>query len=442
MNTHSVLVPFEGEQIELKLPGSWEILGKLEPTPLDGVDDLSAALHDALDNPIESPPLAEMDLADKRIVLAVDDFTRPTPLCLFFGDLLGYLERHGAKRENMLVLPALGVHRDMTRAEMERKLGADNLKNLRWVNHNCRDLRENVTLGITTRGTQVALNKHLREADLIICVGAVEPHPLLGFGGGLKMIIPGLAHMDTIQQNHMQGVSARKYNYIGSIESPMRLDLEEGAQMLGKPFFIVNAVMNHELVIGGFVCGDPIKAHREGVKTAESINARDLEAPADVAIVVSNPLNADLRQGMKSLANAEPCLKEHGLLVGILECRNGIGDVSLPAKALPNGVLRFILRILGGNRVLWFIDKIKKDAGVEERFMAHFSMQVVRKNKIMIFSRKLPPETGKKIGLFAQFGDPDEMIRAAAKYAPRKARVYVYPYGGVTYPRPSWAATQ
>jgi hypothetical protein len=84
--------------------------------------------------------------------------------------------------------------------------------------------------------------------------------------------------------------------------------------------------------------------------------------------------------------------------------------------------------------VLWFIDKVKRNAGVEERFLAHFSMQVVRKNEIYVYSKKLPPDTGKKLGIFRQFDDVDEMMAAAQRYAPRRAQVLVYPHGGVTYP--------
>jgi nickel-dependent lactate racemase len=334
----------------------------------------------------------------------------------------------------MTALFALGIHRDMTDAEARAKLGAAGDLGLRWLNHRPRDPGAQVDLGVTRRGTPVRLNRHLHEADLVICVGLIEPHLLLGFGGGLKMILPGLAHETTIQRNHLQGVTPDRYNYVGEVESPMRLDLEEAAGKLGRRIFVVNAVLGEGLEVSRFLCGDPLAAHREGAALVAEACGRPVASPVDVAIVASDPMNADLRQGMKCIGNVERSVRDDGLIVGLLECRNGIGDVAVPPRALPNRVLRFVLRRLGRGRVMWFIDKVKKGAGVEERFMAHFSMQVVREKQILVHSRRLPPDAGKRLGLFVQHPSPEALMAAARAYAPRRARVLVYPQGGITYP--------
>ncbi len=425
-------VPFEGNTLTVELPRSWRVASRVQPSPQSGLEDLDAGLREALEHPIGCPALR--DLAGKRIVIAVDDISRPTPLRRYFGALVAYLVDHGARREDLLVVTALGIHRAMTQAQMEGKLGREALAGLSWVNHDARDPGELVDFGRTRRGTEVSLNRHLMDADLVLCVGAIEPHLLLGFGGGLKMIVPGLAAEHTIAQNHMQGVTADKFNYVGADISDMRLDLEEAAQKTGKPCFLVNVVMNERLEVCRFVCGDPIEAHRDGIASVKAIHARPVPRLADVAVVASAPMNADLRQGMKSVGNIEPSVKESGLVLAFLDCEHGIGDLEIPPKALPMRVLRTILRLLGRHRVLWFIDKVKRDAGVEERFLAHFSMQVVRKNEIYVYSRKLPPDTGKKLGIFRQFTDVEEMMKAARKAAPRKSEVLVFPHGGVTYP--------
>ncbi len=44
----------------------------------------------------------------------------------------------------------------------------------------------------------------------------------------------------------------------------MRLDLEEGARLLQRDIFIVNAAMNEHAQPAKFFCGDPVKAHRAG----------------------------------------------------------------------------------------------------------------------------------------------------------------------------------
>jgi nickel-dependent lactate racemase len=429
---HRIVVPFEGKDVEVELPRRWSVVDRVQPSTQAGLEDLRAALIEALEHPFGCGALRGLD--GKKILIAVDDISRPTPTHRYFGALVEYLVDRGARRDDMLIVTALGIHRPMTQEELEGKLGREAIEGLSWVNHDARDSKKLVALGRTSRGTEVSLNEHLPGADLIVCVGAIEPHLLLGFGGGLKMIVPGLAAEQTIAQNHMQGVTADRFNYVGADISDMRLDLEEAAQKVGKPYFIVNAIMNERLEVCRFVCGDPIAAHREGIATVRGINARPIPRHADVAIVASSPMNADLRQGMKSIGNIEQSVRENGLVLAFLDCNNGIGDLTVPPKALPMRVMRVILRLLGRHRVLWFIDKVKRNAGVEERFLAHFSMQVVRKNEIYVYSKKLPPDTGKKLGIFRQFDDVDEMMAAAQRYAPRRAQVLVYPHGGVTYP--------
>jgi lactate racemase len=434
MSLRQVTIPFDGKRMTITLPEHWKVKEIISPRQYPALENVKRGVLQAMDDPIDAVPVKKMKLHGKKITFVVDDIARPTPLNLYFKDIVAHMVKSGASKKDMRILLALGVHRPMTQEEVEGKLGKKAIRGIRWINHDCRDESMNVSLGKTSRGTPVSLNRHLVDSDLIVCVGAIEPHLLLGFGGGMKMLLPGTAHADTIACNHMQGVSADMFNYVGVPESPMRLDLEEAVGMLRREIFIINAVLNENLEICRFVCGHPITAHREGVRTVIGINGIKLEGKADVAIVASNPMNADLRQGMKCVGNVEKIVKDNGLILAFLSCEQGVGDVALPAKPVSHRMLRFILRALGKKRVLWFIDRVKKDAGIEERFLAHFSMQVARKNRIFICSENLPHDTGARLGLFRQFDSPEEMIAAAAGYAPKHATVYVFTHGGVTYP--------
>jgi hypothetical protein len=89
---------------------------------------------------------------------------------------------------------------------------------------------------------------------------------------------------------------------------------------------------------------------------------------------------------------------------------------------------------VGKDRVLWLVDTIKKGVGIEERFLAHFSMQVARTRELLVYSPNLPPNTGRRLAVFRQLDTIDAAIEAAARHAPRHARVHVFPFGGATYP--------
>jgi lactate racemase len=431
-----VQVPWGDQPLTVNLPEPWKLLGTLEPGKAKPLDDPNQALREALQSPIGAPPLSGRDLSRSRVVIAVEDSSRPTPVRLFFGAVREALLAAGARTENLSVLMALGVHRPMTPDEVRSKIGEQNLKGIAWANHDARDSAGLVTLGTTTQGTSVRLNRKLAEADLILCVGGIEPHVLLGFSGGVKMLLPGCAAAETIARNHLQGVSPQRFDFVGvpPDESPMRLDMEEAADMLGREIFVVNAVMNHEHRICGFFCGHPVQAQRKGVDLSRRIHGVPIPEPADVLLTGSAPMSFDLRQSMKCVGNNLFAVKPGGPIAGFLGCEQGIGDVDIPQKTLPHSVLRLLLKVLGPSRIMGFVDRLKKQAGVEEKFLAHFSLQVCRRNPLHLYSENLPEWVGRKTGLFTQHADIPRMLDAVRKTAPRNATVWFAPYGGVTYP--------
>src|SRR5204863_9199185 len=156
----TVNLPFEEGEIAVPLPEGWEIVDTVRPVPHAKLVDERAALLTALDHPIGTSPLRDKELASKRIVICVEDISRPTPTGRFFEALLGYLVSHGAAPANMLILFGLGVHRDMTAVEARDKLGKADLRGIPWRNHSHTDEAGLAHLGTTSRGTYVSLNRN------------------------------------------------------------------------------------------------------------------------------------------------------------------------------------------------------------------------------------------------------------------------------------------
>src|SRR6476469_6423568 len=96
--TNTVKIPFEKGEVSLPLPVGWKIVDTVRPVPHAKLAYPESALMDALDKPIGARgPLRDLDLHRRRIVLCVDDISRPTPTGQFFGLLLDYLLAHGAQ---------------------------------------------------------------------------------------------------------------------------------------------------------------------------------------------------------------------------------------------------------------------------------------------------------------------------------------------------------
>ena len=429
--------PWGGDTLRLALPDAWQVLGALKPREEPAPDDVTAACAGALAQPIGAPRLSDLDLFDKRVLLVCDDHSRPTPVADFIGPVLGELGLAGAQDDHIEILLATGVHRASREDEAARKLGPEAMRRFRWSCHDAHDSAALHDFGTTSRGTRVSLNRKLAEADLVLLLGAVEPHLLLGFGGGLKMIIPGCAGAETIGTNHMQGVSPDHFDFVGAAagDSPMRLDLEQGALLAGDKYFIVNTTLNHQGRPTRFFCGHPIEAHRAAQRFVEELSGIAVPEPADIALSNSFPADGDLRQSIKCVGNSLYACKPGGLLLGAVYCAEGLGEIPIPRKTLPYPLLRLLVRTMGKHKILGLVEHAKQGEPIEEIFVGHFALQMLRRNHVALFSKGLDEATGKKLGPIRVYNDAQRWLHWARKKAPRQATVWVFPYGGVSYAR-------
>ena len=288
----------------------------------------AASLSEALSHPIDTKPLRELAAGAPSAVVVVDDITRPTPadavLPLILSELAGIGTNH------IRILVALGAHRPMVRAELERKVGAAILAEIEIEQHH--PYENLVHHAASSRGTPVWLNRHYCEAHLKITVGGVMPHPYMGFGGGAKLVVPGLAGIDTLQANHQPAVSGISGG-LGNPDVDARRDVEEIALRTGLAFSC-NVVVNARREIAGFFCGHPVSSHRAAVGFAREVYATATPgAPYDVVCLNAWPKDGELLQIGNALncyrTARAPLLKPGGTVVITACCQLGRGYHSL-----------------------------------------------------------------------------------------------------------------
>ncbi len=433
-----IKLPWGSGVLHVELPDTWNVLfPRRNPQSASMASGGPDAVRSSLMKPVGAIPLAGMKLKGKKIVIVVDDNTRPTPVYMFFHIILEEIEKAGADLRTVTVIPALGIHTPMTDEEMEKKIGIKNLRRIRWKNHDAFDFDENRYFGTTERNTPVYLNKELHDADLVILTGLIEPHIWAGFGGGLKNILPGLAHADTIGRHHeIIAEPPYRFNRVGVLpeKNSFRLDLEEIRGMIEGDIFCINVVIDHDRNILASFCGDPVEAHRRGMEYYYTNMGLHVDRPVDGIIVNSFPMDINFKQGMKCVGNSLPALVPGGAVMAFIRADRGMDDINLPEKGTPLRVSRAILRLIGPSRVRGFLDIVRKGMTVEEKFLVYYSMQLVRQYDLFFYVPTLSADEVKRIGMFVQCHDPAEVIRHGLGKIGRKATVAVFPEGGVTFP--------
>jgi len=434
MSIQEITLPWGNEPIRLKLPEAWTLAGVLEPSSLPGVADPAEETRRSLAAPVGSARLAERVKPGMKIAVVVDDGSRPTPVGGIFPALMQELQDGGISLDQVTVVPALGLHRAMTGEELEQRIGAGWLSRVKWESPDCDDPQKLANLGTSSRGTPVLVNKTVAEADFVVLIGCIEPHIIASFGGGYKNLFPGLAGRSTIAHNHAINCRPATFNNVGApIEkNPMRLDLEECGRMLKPPVFIINAVLNSALEPVQIVSGDPIEAHRAGVRTSASIYGVQAPGMADIVIADSCPMDQDLRQGVKALANTIRAVRPGGTIITLIKADEGVGVFGLANTKLPVG--RGVLKALGP-LILSLVPRLKlKGMGEEDRFFLYFALQTMMRCDALVYGPTIPVGVHENLPFVRFIATPEEAIQQTAVKFPGKASVLVFPFGGSTYP--------
>jgi nickel-dependent lactate racemase len=317
-----ISVPYFGRELELEVPEG-NLLAVAEPNEArGGAVSPGELIRAAVTSPLDAPPLPEFLRSSERLLVIVNDGTRPTPSSTILDSMGDELEAAGAR-----FLVATGAHRAPTEDEYRRILGAsyDRFRN-RIEAHNARDRASLVDLGHTRNGTPILLNRAILEADRIVITGSVEPHYFAGYTGGRKAFLPGVAGIETIEANHRLALDPRA-RALALDDNPVSQDMDDALALLPARVFSIMTVLDKDQGIAGCFAGDIRSSFREAVRKANSIFAVRLPSAADIVVSIArNPMDIDLYQSQKAIDNGALALADGGVLILVASCREGVGD--------------------------------------------------------------------------------------------------------------------
>lgn len=295
--------------------------------PAPPLADPKQAISAALNDPIGSPPLAEIAKGRKNACIVISDVTRPVPNHLLLPPMLRTLEESGIATEDITILIATGMHRPNLGRELEAMVGREVLDRYRIVNHYCRKREDLRTIAVID-GAPIEINTHYLDADLKILTGLIEPHFYAGFSGGRKSILPGIASFETMTFMHSYRVISQLHQANCRLENNIFHQYASEVTRKAGVDFIVNVVINTEREITGVFAGHFDKAHRAGCEMVKHHSLIELDRPAELVITSAGgyPLDATFYQVSKCLISARDILKPDGAIVVLCGCEEGLGS--------------------------------------------------------------------------------------------------------------------
>jgi nickel-dependent lactate racemase len=297
----------------------------IEPAEVAAAADPLAAVEAALEATVGGVDWERWRGA-RSAAIAINDETRPVPHEYLLPPLLRRLEALGLTPDEIRLLIATGAHPILAQSEYARVVPAELLARYPALCHDPDDAETLVSLGTTSRGTPIRINRHFLAADLRIVVGNVEPHQFQGFSGGVKSAAIGLAGQETIHHNHslMTEPQAQLGRYA---DNPARQDVEEIGQAIGV-HLALNAVLNGHKQIVHAIAGEPQAVMEAAIPFSRQVSQVPVAAPFDLVIASpgGHPKDINLYQAQKALAHASLVTRDGGAVILAAACRAGTGS--------------------------------------------------------------------------------------------------------------------
>lgn len=395
------------------------------------IDDVSKAVHEAFVNPDSCEPLGALAQQANSACILLCDITRPVPNGIFIEEMVKLLCNNGIELDEITILIATGLHRPNEGDELIEVIGSESIANrVNVVNHFARNDADHIELGQTTRQTQVKIDRRFVDADLKIATGLVEPHFMAGYSGGRKVIVPGIAHADTIRRLHSASIlehpGTRSCNLS---DNPLHDEQLQVLNMLREStnaeIYAVNTVIDEYRRLGFINFGEIECSHLGAVKFAHEYTAVETKHKYQNILTSAGgyPLDQTYYQTVKGMVTPLEIAEPDANLIIASQCAEGLGSDSYEEaqrNMIELGPTEFLQRL-----------KIQQLARIDE-WETEMQLKAQAKVNVQLYAPDFPAETSDLVGV--DLIDSIEETLARNISSSQEKRLAVIPEGPYVIP--------
>ncbi len=274
--------------------------------------------------------LCPLQLSGKKVLLIVPDGTRTAPVGLLFQTIFDLI---GGEVAQLDVMIALGTHQPMNDDAINRRLeisddersgkfGKVQVFNHEWDNPEA--LAEIGTIpaarigelsgGLFEMDVAVTINRKIFDYDLLMVLGPVFPHEVVGFSGGNKYLFPGIGGPEILNFFHWLGAVISNPKIIGAGYTPVRAVVDEAAALVPVPRAAFCMVV-HKNELAGLYAGTPEAAWQQASELSDKLHITYKDKPFQTVFAVCPTMYEDLWTGGKCMYKLEPVIADGGELI-------------------------------------------------------------------------------------------------------------------------------
>ncbi len=309
--------------IPLEFKQSANVFQTREPKKNVSPQQLKQRLADQLE--ILNPDLS-------RPAIVVGDKTRLCGYPEYLPVVLDTLQEFGALKENIRVFIAYGTHLRQTEEESARSYGHA-YNDYAFVHHDCNDKAVFKAIATTKRGTGVFIRKDIADSSFLLTFGAVSHHYFAGYGGGRKLMFPGLGFKPAIYQNHGLFLDSGMQHLAegcmaGRITgNPLAEDLAD-IESFRPADLSIHGILNSQGAVCDLLVGCGPNFFRKACSVYGEYCETQEKKRFDLVIASCGGFPKDINfiQSHKAIHNASFFVKDGGHLIVLAECRDGVGS--------------------------------------------------------------------------------------------------------------------
>ena len=274
--------------------------------------------------------LSEQKKPLKKVLLLPPDFTRMYSGAGMITRILYEMLSVGAEVD---IMPALGTHVAMTRQEAHSFFG-DSIPYEKLIVHNWRtdvekigevpaDFVASVSEGLVDTAIDVEVNRRLLDPtyDLIVSIGQVVPHEVVGMANYSKNIFVGCGGASMINASHMLGAFYGLERIMGKDFSPVRRVFDYAQEHFLKDLpllYVLTCTTNTGDVtnLHGLYLGNSRTLFEAAVAQSQARNMTHLENPIEKCVVYLDPREfKSTWLGNKAIYRTRMAIKDGGQLI-------------------------------------------------------------------------------------------------------------------------------
>jgi len=279
---------------------------------------------------ISSSALSNIDLTGKRVLVIIPDHTRSAPVGLFFKTIFDFV---GKKVEKLDFMVALGTHPPMKKENILKLVGISEeekkgkYSSVDFFNHKWDDPDsltsigtipeekiEEITHGLLKESVIVEINKKILDYDMLIIVGPVFPHEVVGFSGGNKYFFPGISGPEVLNFFHWLGAIITNPEINGTKDTPVRKVIDLASSFIKIPKLCFSLVVKDKKLSGLFI-GTPKEAWSKAADHSRKLHIIHKDKPFKKVLGIAPKMYDDLWTAGKVMYKLENVVENGGELI-------------------------------------------------------------------------------------------------------------------------------